>query len=232
MTATAEARAFDSDLYGRWIVANGWSELVGLGATGLLGWWVVGAAGEPSSPLAVVGMALLAVVGGTVFEGVLVGLAQAQVLKLRLPALSVRRWIIATAEGAGVAWLLGVIPSTVMGLADHAQAAGTAPAWLAGPLQYALAAGMGLVLGPVLACPQSFVLRAYTGRPLRWIRANAIAWAVGMPLIFLGAGSIPPRAGPLEAIAIVAATCLATGLVVGAVHGWVLVRLVESSPSS
>jgi hypothetical protein len=47
-----------------------------------------------------------------------------------------------------------------------------------------------------------------------------------MPLIFAGVGAIGFTTSETRAILAVATTCLAAGLVVGAVHGVVLVRLV------
>lgn len=215
-----------SGLYRRWVLANGWSECVGLGGTGLLGWWVM-RVGEPSSIVAVLGVALLAVLGGTVFEGFLVGYAQARVLHRQFPDFSSGRWILATAIGAGIAWLLGMIPSTAMALAGPAAGGGDPPAWLNGPAQYVLAAAMGLVLGPILAVPQMLVLRATVQRAGRWISANALAWAIGMPVIFVGAGAVSHQTSMPVAIGIVALSCLAAGLVVGAVHGLFLVKLVQ-----
>jgi hypothetical protein len=106
-------------------------------------------------------------------------------------------------------------------------AAGAPPAWLGGPVQYLLAAAMGLVLGPILGIPQMFVLRRYAPRASRWVLANAFAWAVGMPVVFLGAGAVPHETSAAVAIVIVGVTCLAAGIVVGAVHGLFLVRLLD-----
>jgi hypothetical protein len=215
-------------LYRRWVFANGWSECIGLGATGVLGWWVMRITGEPSSVVAVLRTALLGVAGGMLFEGILVGYAQARVLRAWDADFHSGPWILATAIGAGVAWLLGMIPSTAMALAGPA-AAGAPPAWLEGPMQYVLAAGMGLVLGPILGTPQMFVLRRYARRAGRWILANALAWAVGMPVVFLGAGAVPHETSTAVAIMIVGLTCLAAGITVGAVHGLFLIRLLPAS---
>lgn len=216
-----------SGLYRRWVLANGWSECIGLGATGLLGWWVMRVTGEPSSIVAVLGTALLAVLGGMVFEGLLVGYAQARVLHGHNPAFRSGRWILATAIGAGIAWLLGMIPSTAMALAGPAAAGGEPPAWLTGPAQYLLAAAMGFVLGPILAIPQMLVLRHTVRRAGRWIPANALAWAIGMPVIFFGAGAVPHETRAIVAIMILGLTCLVAGLAVGAVHGLFLVKLLQ-----
>ncbi len=60
---------FDRRLYACWIIANGWSELIGLGGTILLGFWIVTQTGEPSSAFSIVATALLAVLGGTALGG-------------------------------------------------------------------------------------------------------------------------------------------------------------------
>lgn len=161
------------------------------------------------------------------FEGILVGSAQARVLRARDPGFLSGHWILATAIGAGVAWLLGMIPSTAMALAGPS-VAGTPPAWLDGLLQYLLAAAMGLVLGPILSIPQMFVLRRYAPRARRWVLANALAWAVGMPVVFLGAGAVPHETSAVAAMVIVGLTCLAAGIVVGAVHGLFLIRMLPT----
>jgi hypothetical protein len=93
-------------------------------------------------------------------------------------------------------------------------------------MQYLLAAGLGFALGPLLGAPQALVLRRYATRTSRWILANALAWATGMPLVFAGAGHVPAEAGPGPIVALAALTCLTTGIVVGAVHGVVLVRML------
>jgi len=103
--------------YARWILANGWAEAAGLGTTLLLGraaapWFL-----DAVSPLSVIAGAILAVLLGTLLEGALVGWAQGRVLEGACPELSRRTWIRATAPGAGIAWLLGMVPSTIFSLA-------------------------------------------------------------------------------------------------------------------
>jgi hypothetical protein len=183
--------------------------------------------GTPASIGVVLGTALLAVLGGMLFEGALVGYAQARALRTWDAAFRSGPWIIATAIGAGVAWLLGMIPSTAMALAGPS-VAGEPPAWLEGPMQYVLAAGMGLVLGPILGMPQMLVLRRYAARAGLWVLANALAWAVGMPVVFLGAGAVPNETSAAVAITIVALTCFGAGILVGAVHGLFLIGLLPA----
>jgi hypothetical protein len=157
----------------------------------------------------------------------MVGLLQWRVLRDALPALPRRSWVTATALGALIAWLLGMIPSTVMSLAasDAASAAPAAepPQWLV----YVLAAGMGFLLGPVLATPQWLVLKRCIRRAGWWVLANALAWALGMAIIFVGTSAIPDGPIPPTVIALLVFCVFAAGAAVGAVHGLFLIHLVR-----
>jgi hypothetical protein len=90
---------------------------------------------------------------------------------------------------------------------------------------YSLAAAMGVVLGPILGVPQWLALRQHARRAIWWIPANAAAWALGMPVVFVGAGSAPPG-GLLGLVATALLTAMVAGGVVGAVHGLALIWLV------
>lgn len=215
----------DAAFYRRWVLANGWSELLGLGTTALLGWVGTRFLTEATSPLLIALGAVAMVAKGTLIEGVVVGFAQGRELRRVLPTFRRHRWVLATATGAGVAWLLGMIPSTAMAFAPPP----TDDAVSAEPpfgVILLLAAGMGLVLGPILALPQWWVLRRVVPGAWWWVAANAAAWAVGMAVIFGGIQLIPSDAGWAVAAAAVAVTCLLAGFAVGAVHGQVLVRLL------
>ena len=178
--------------YGRWVAANGTAEAVGLGATLALGGLAARALERHPGPGAVLLGALAAVVCGIMLEGVLVGLAQAWALRTRIATLSMRDWTLASALGAGIAWALGMVPSTVMALMGSA--AGGAAADVTEPaawVQYSLAIAMGLVLGPVLGWAQVRVLRHHVANPYRWLWANALAWTLGMLLIIAGMDRVP-----------------------------------------
>jgi hypothetical protein len=60
------------------------------------------------------------------------------------------------------------------------------------------------------------------------VLANAAAWAAGMPVIFLAAGSVPAGAPLWLLAAAVLGACAAAGAVVGAVHGVWLVWLLRA----
>lgn len=216
-------------LYGRWIMANGLAEFVGLTATMALAAGSFTLNDRVSLPVGLL-MALGVAALGAAVEGIAVGGAQWWAVRQVLPDLPARDWIVATAIGAFVAWSLGMLPSTLLSSAGAATSSAAAPA--AEPplgLQLLLAAGMGAVLGPFLGVPQWRVLRRVVPRSGRWVLANVVAWAAGMPMIFLATSLIGADDPAWRIAAIVAAGCLMAGLVVGAVHGLWLVRLVRDA---
>lgn len=220
----------DRSFYPRWIAANGWSEGIGLTTTLLIG-FAVGEALEtqPGTTAVIVG-AVLAIVLGAALEGVLVGWAQGRVLHQAAPVISTRRWCVATAIGAAAAWLLGMVPSTVLALRDGGGDS-SPPAEPPALVRMALALALGAVLGLVLAYPQTFELRRLTPKTRYWLVANALAWAVGMPLIFLGMDLVPFE-GPLPLIGLsVAIVCGTAGATVGSIHGAFL-RQAVAAPNS
>ena len=218
----------DRRFYLAWIVANAVSEAVGLGTTFAIGFTLAPIIERLSGVASTLLAVLLAVVLGTLLEGVVVGAAQESVLRPFLSRLRRGSWVVATAVGAALAWALGMIPSTVMALTFS----GSAPGAVTEPpmaVKIVLAAGLGLIAGPVLGMAQWTVLRRYVDRAGRWLWANALAWAVGMPLIFLGMDVVPWNGHPWALMVVVYAVCGTTGVAVGAIHGRVLIQLLSRS---
>lgn len=211
-------------IYRQWIIANGAAEALGLGGTFVLGRLVAPHFRDDLGPVAVITGALAAVLHGVLLEGVLVGWAQARVLRHALPCVSSRSWILATAIGAGAAWALGMVPSTVMALIYTPGATGDAagPAEPGAIVQYGLAFLLGAVTGPILGLAQMIVLRKHVRRAGRWLFANAAAWAIGMPLIFAGMDLLPWGEGGWLLFAGLMVTPGIAGLSAGAVVGPVL----------
>jgi hypothetical protein len=92
---------------------------------------------------------------------------------------------------------------------------------------YTLAAGMGMAEGSILGAAQWLALRRHVPKAGWWIPANALAWMLGMVVVFLGTSFIP-----VEGITVPVALLLllfvgAAGAVVGAVHGLVLIWLLH-----
>lgn len=211
-------------LWRQWVAANSLAELVGLGGSALLGVALVQLVGDTA--VAVVLLALVMILAGTFLEGVIVGWLQWRVLRRPFPTLLRLSWVRATAVGAAIAWTLGMLPSTFMGLS--AETTNTPPPEVSNALVYGLAAIMGLVLGPILAIPQWTVLRHYVRQAGWWIPANSLAWAGGMMLIFVGTSFIPPEGINVSTAVILLITLAAAGAIVGAIHGLALVWFLHN----
>lgn len=203
-------------LWGRWVLANAWSEMVGLGGGAVLGVWLLSVLERGP----ITGLVASTLAFG-LLEGGVVGWAQHRVLENALPYLKRSTWIGWTVFGAVVAWLAVNVPMRLFG-----DQMGIELEWWVETLG---AAGVGLAAGPILGVPQAIALREWVARPYWWVLANALAWAVGMPVVFAAAGPVSELGVPLVFPA-AAGVLLAAGAVVGAVHGAFLVRMVTPDP--
>lgn len=220
---------WNGQLWSRWIFANAVGELLGLSLAAIAGATLVRTIEkEPGAWAILLGAGLMILVG--TFEGVVVGVAQWLVLRHWLPELSRRVWVLATAAGAFAAWVLGMFPSTAMSLQTPLQTGNAAapPPEFNDLIVYGLAALLGIVAGAILGFPQWLALRRYFKKARLWVAANSLAWAVGMPIVFIGAGSVPDGAVGAQIAAIIAATIFCAGAAVGAIHGIALLWLLES----
>lgn len=129
----------------------------------------------------------------------------------------------ATVIGAVAAWFLGMVPSTIVQLQGSPSRA--SPEEVSDFLQLVLAVPLGGIAGLVLAMAQWRVLRRHTSGAGWWLPANALAWAFGMPLVFVAAG-VGRGDGVFGTIAIVVLSLGAAGAIVGAIHGWFLCRVL------
>ncbi len=214
-------------LWLRWVIANGLGEMLGLGLTLAVGAAVIS---RLSSSNTVTGILLsfgVAVVSG-VIEATLVGLFQWWAMHPWVAAVRRSAWWLATLAGALLAYMLGYLPSTIMSLGEAATQTATTvkepPQWVV----LLLAAGLGAAGGAVLSFAQWLVLRkAVTGASI-WIPANMLAWLVGMPVIFWGIDSIQKLSNLSAILLSMGVILLITGLVVGAIHGAFLVRIVKA----
>jgi hypothetical protein len=215
---------WDWNLWLQWALANLVGEVLGLGLAGAIAIAMVLTIGEPETPLVAVMMAGVMIAAGAL-EGVIVGFAQWLVLRRRLRRLSRREWVAATAIGALVAWAVGMAPSTLMALNQSARS--SPPPEMSDSVKYALASVMGVALGTILGAPQWRVLRRYVSRASLWVWANAAAWAVGMPVVFIGAGASPVGSSALRIALTIVVTIAAAGASVGAIHGVALLWLLR-----
>ncbi len=212
-----------SNLWVRWTIANASSELLGLGAT--FGTMVFLVSSFNPQGLAGILFTFVASVLSGAIESTVVGLAQWWAMRPWFPMIRAFHWWRATLIGALVAYVLGYLPST---LVDITESGAQAPQpeltlWLT----MLLAAGLGMVAGAVLSFAQWLELRKHVRQANLWIPANMLAWACGMPVIFLGIDMAFKTTVFLQQTALIGAALLATGAMVGAIQGKFLVVLAK-----
>ena len=223
---TAAAVNLRWDTWRAWVLANLVAEALGLGATLLIGMLLFGGL---ERRIGIVPVALLGITLGALCEGSIVGSLQWWILRHPIPELRWREWATATAVGAGIAWALGMLPSTVMSFASEQAPVGNGQAFaLAEWTVLLLAAAMGAMLGAVLGTAQWVALRRYAPRAGWWIAANAVAWAVGMTMVFVGTGFIPESGAMTAGVLATLIVCVTlAGAAVGAIHGLALIWLLR-----
>ena len=174
-----------------------------------VGMTAAAAAARAADALDVRSAALAVVVAGGLVEGTALGLAQSGVLAARLPALRRGAFTWATVLVAGLGWAAASAPAVLSG--DDSGAAPPLPLVLLG------AAGIGLVMGPVLGGAQALALRGAARAPLRWVLANSLAWPPVMIVIFLGA-TTPSSSWSVPSVVLLGAV---TGAAAGTLLGLV-----------
>jgi hypothetical protein len=210
-------------LWLRWTAANALAELVGLGAT----FAVIGILSSKMDTQQTTGVLLsfaIAVLSGAI-EATIVGLAQWWAMHPWFPMIARFAWWRATLIGALLGYVLGYLPSTLMSMGETVAQTPQAepPEWIT----LLLAAGLGAVAGAVLSFAQWLVLRNKIKHASLWIPANMLAWAFGMPIIFLGMDLAFKMTEIWQSVLVVAGALLIAGIFVGAIHGRFLMFFLE-----
>lgn len=194
-------------LWRRWVGAFVIGELVGFIPPALTG--ALLASLGASDVMLVVGLTIAGM-----GEGAALGTAQAHVLGTRWPALSRRRWVVATTASAALAWLVGMGGSALASGLDVAPLVAIA---VLAPSALLALASMGFL--------QWRVLRTVVPDSARWVPINTGAWLVGV-MIPVAALSAVPNSWPTAVHVVVAvASAVAMGLVVGSITGLTLETL-------
>lgn len=200
---------------GRWIAGCALAEAIGMSAAAAAS---VGVARLDLSAAA----ALAPIVAGGLVEGVALGWLQGRVLLGAFPRLRLGRYAGLTVLVAGLGWAGASAPAVLAG--DDGSAA-PAP-WLV----LLGAAGIGLVMGPVLGLAQALALRGAVRHPWRWVTANAVAWPAVMVVIFAGAGTPGKHWPAVAVVAVGASTGAVAGLLLGTITAAWLGRLGGLGP--
>jgi hypothetical protein len=199
----------------RWTIAFTLGELIGFGGIPVLGaaiaLWLTSSLEPNARTLILYGVA----VAGGLGEGAVLGWFQVRVLRRLLPQLDSRRWIVATAAAAGLAWALGMLAPTLddlIGLDATAQIAIWIPA--------------GILILLSIGSAQAWVLRRIVAGSSTWIVANVLGWLAGLPWTFALPAALPEGAPPPVWIATFVVAGVLMGVTAGGVTGVALVRLV------
>jgi hypothetical protein len=205
-------------LWWRWTLATAVGEFVGFAVPAAVGPIAVRAlVGLAPLPRTLATLALLALAG--VVEGAALGYTQWLILRRALPAIAARAWVLPTAVAAGVAYVLGLLPSAISDLG--ASFAAILPASV-------LAAFLLLVS---IGFAQWLTLRHHVPRTAWWILANAAAWVAGLTVPIAAVALVPDGGPTLAYIAAGVVSGWVMGLAVGAITGVALARLVRALSS-
>lgn len=214
-------------LWFRWVGANAFGELFGLGLTFLITGLVFSKLDSQQTITSILLSFVFAVISGAV-EATIVGLAQWWAMNPWFPTIERFAWWRGTLVGALIAYVLGYLPSTLMSMGEATvQSAPITepPQWIV----LLLAAGIGAVGGAVLSFAQWLVMRGKVKHAGVWIPANMLAWFFGMPVIFWGIDLAFKMSTLWQSILLMAVTLLLAGAIVGAIHGMFLVKLAKKS---
>lgn len=202
-------------IWTRWTAITSVGEFVGFAIPAVVGAVAATRFGNTNTLDANVIMAVVMTLSGAC-EGALLGLAQWYALRHYLPGLRLRDWAGATAAGAAVAWAIGMLPSTY---GDPS----TLP-------RIVLILG-ALTLGPTLLCSigfaQYWILKRYLHHAGWWMPASAVAWLLGLAVVFVGMALIPDNATVSLIILLSSLAGFGMGAVAAGISGVALVWLLR-----
>jgi len=164
----------------RWILFCGMAEFLGIAFAAILA--VLGMGWEDqliNLPIWLLPFSLALLSGG--LEGAIVGRLQWTILREIYPRIRAFSWMGVTILAAVIAWLLGLLPGTLMA------GSGADTNEPSNAMMIGMGALMGLFLGTLFGLFQHSILRRVVHQSSLWILANAIGWTIGMALIFAAA---------------------------------------------
>jgi hypothetical protein len=212
-------------LWLRWTLLCAAGEIIGIGvAAGAIA-LLLATLGEPTTAAKKAVTIVVAVAAGAL-EGFAVGYFQWAGLRLQLPSIPRRDWVKASVIAAATGWLLGMAPSTFFFGQENTGDSSSGPPNLVSIL---LAIPLGVGAGALFGTAQWVVLRRHAANAATWITANALGWPIAMVWIFMAA-SLPPDGTSAALLTLAGVSAgLFSGLTVGAVTGYFLLRLVPNT---
>lgn len=170
-------------------------------------------------------LAMLAVVGAVL--GIILGLAQWLVLRVRIPRCG--SWMPATAIGSAIGWSIGLMANLII--------IGEGPDGLEMVLWGLV---LGSAIGAALGLAQWVVLKRFTASANAWLLASLLGWAVGLAAGWGLAGILRPVLSPHPDVSDMAIrltllwslTGLAPGIIGGAITGIALTRVLQGPSDS
>lgn len=211
MTANPDAEAgtrLSPPIRRPWIVACLTGELAGFVPPAVAGAGLVLL--DAPEPVLVVGL----VIAG-VFEGLILGSAQATVVERALPGVS--GWARATGLAAGLAWLAGMGGSSLLQATGAVALAIAIPGWVVGLL------AMGVL--------QAQRLASVVDATSRWVWITTLAWLVAVPIPVVALSVIPNNWPMWIHVVVGVIAAVAMGGVVGAVSAGTLQRFIDAQRS-
>lgn len=205
------------DLWWRWTVATTLGEFVGFAVPVMVGALVVAMLGTAALVTNDLILTIALSIAGLA-EGSALAYAQWRVLRLRLPRITVRDWVVPTALAAGIAYPFGMTPSILANVVP-----------LGSPLFIASIVVASVFILLSIGTAQWLTLRHHLPRAGWWIPANVLAWLVGLPAPFIGIALVPDDSPTLLFILVGILSGLLMGIAVGAITGLALVRLLRAA---
>ena len=205
-------------LWWRWTLATALGEFAGFAVPAIVGAVVAATLGTAAIVANDVILTVAVSLAGMV-EGITLGYVQWRVLRMRLPRMTAREWVVPTALAAGIAYLFGMTPATLANILSTDS-----------PLFFVVVVIASMLILLSIGTAQWLTLRHYLRRAGWWIPANILAWLFGLPAPFLGLAAVPDNSPTATFILVGILSGLLMGIAVGAITGIVLVRLLHTSP--
>lgn len=156
------------------------------------------------------GQFIFTVLGGAA-QGLILGFAQAFALRKTAAALPMFRWILITALGGLIAWIVGTVPGSFLNIEA------SSPAAVIVLVAFAFVA--------VIAMPlvQFFVLRTTRfgkiGRVWRWVPITAVAWTAGIAWLLLASTQVQDNEDLIHLVGLYTVAGLLMALTVAFITG-------------